>query len=133
MVLALIWPFALNTIQFSDPFVPESEADCPECVEAKHTWLVGLWVAFQNSMRFCTYLLGVLDYLSCGLVSNRPAYVDAFAGIETRMSFNVPKGLGTKYLVPKHLVSAAHKKYLLLNMSKDKLVNDADHINERNP
>eukprot|EP00747_Dinoflagellata_sp_TGD_P179255 gnl/TRDRNA2_/TRDRNA2_29780_c0_seq1.p1 gnl/TRDRNA2_/TRDRNA2_29780_c0~~gnl/TRDRNA2_/TRDRNA2_29780_c0_seq1.p1 ORF type:complete len:354 (-),score=29.28 gnl/TRDRNA2_/TRDRNA2_29780_c0_seq1:98-1159(-) len=46
LVMTLIWPFALNTIQFSDPFVPETEVVCPKCVEAQYPWLVGSWIFF---------------------------------------------------------------------------------------
>merc|ERR1719188_1365183 len=34
LVLALIFPFALNVIQFSDPFVPATEETCPDCIES---------------------------------------------------------------------------------------------------
>lgn len=47
LVLALIWPFALNTIQFSDPFVPQTAEECPDCVEATHKWLITWWVTLM--------------------------------------------------------------------------------------
>lgn len=52
LVLALIWPFALNTIQFSDPFVPGlvHEKNCPECLEAKYRWVVYVWVSLLGTI-----------------------------------------------------------------------------------
>mmetsp|Transcript_8401 Transcript_8401/g.18244 ORF Transcript_8401/g.18244 Transcript_8401/m.18244 type:complete len:390 (+) Transcript_8401:171-1340(+) len=43
---ALLLPFALNTLQFSDEFVPktENDADCNDCIEARHPWLGYVWV-----------------------------------------------------------------------------------------
>ncbi|CAK0833836.1 unnamed protein product [Prorocentrum cordatum] len=48
LVLALIWPFALSTIQFSDPFIPVVDSgDCPDgdCpIEEDFKILVHIWV-----------------------------------------------------------------------------------------
>jgi len=66
LVLALIWPFALNTIQFSDPFVPESVKDCPECIEADYTGLVALWVAFMGIILILPFW-GILMLIRCKL------------------------------------------------------------------
>lgn len=41
---ALLLPFALNTLQFSDEFVPQTEIDCPHCIQATRPWLVYIWV-----------------------------------------------------------------------------------------
>jgi len=45
---ALLLPFALNTLQFSDQFVPGLDCldrpDPDSCIEMKHPWLQTLWV-----------------------------------------------------------------------------------------
>lgn len=40
----LIFPFALNTLQFSEEFVPRTEIDCADCLEASQVWLGYIWV-----------------------------------------------------------------------------------------
>jgi len=38
-------PFAFNTLQFSDEFVPKTEAACDnDCFEARNPWIADLWV-----------------------------------------------------------------------------------------
>jgi len=66
LVLALIWPFALNTIQFSDPFVPQNPEECPDCIEAQYQWLVGLWVGFMGIILILPFW-GILMMIRCKL------------------------------------------------------------------
>lgn len=66
LVLTLIWPFALNTIQFSDPFVPVTEEVCPDCVEVEHQWLVGIWVLFLGLILILPFW-GILMMIRCKL------------------------------------------------------------------
>jgi len=44
VVDALLWPFALASLQFAQEFVPQAAEDCPTCVEAENPWMVWLWV-----------------------------------------------------------------------------------------
>jgi hypothetical protein len=66
LVLALIWPFALNTIQFSDPFVPQSKEECPHCLEARYPWLVVLWVGSMGVILILPFW-GILMLIRCKL------------------------------------------------------------------
>jgi len=66
LVLTLIWPFALNTIQFSDPFVPVTEEVCPDCVEVEHQWIVGIWVLFLGLILILPFW-GILMMIRCKL------------------------------------------------------------------
>lgn len=59
LVLALIWPFALNTIQFSDPFLPQDEEKCPDCIEVQHELLVHAWV-LMNAIILILPFWGIL-------------------------------------------------------------------------
>jgi len=64
LVLALIWPFALNTIQFSDPFVPQSADKCPDCIEAQYPWLIGAWVFLMGTILVLPFW-GILMFIRC--------------------------------------------------------------------
>mmetsp|Transcript_53696 Transcript_53696/g.148927 ORF Transcript_53696/g.148927 Transcript_53696/m.148927 type:complete len:422 (-) Transcript_53696:150-1415(-) len=66
LVLALIWPFGLNTIQFSDPFLPMTEAVCPDCVEAEHWGLVAFWVTLIAIVLILPFW-GILMLIRCKL------------------------------------------------------------------
>lgn len=68
LVLALIWPFALNTIQFSEAFVPglKSAHECPECIENIYEWLVGVWVALLGLILLLPFW-GILMLIRCKL------------------------------------------------------------------
>eukprot|EP00747_Dinoflagellata_sp_TGD_P165326 gnl/TRDRNA2_/TRDRNA2_186448_c0_seq1.p1 gnl/TRDRNA2_/TRDRNA2_186448_c0~~gnl/TRDRNA2_/TRDRNA2_186448_c0_seq1.p1 ORF type:complete len:357 (+),score=33.96 gnl/TRDRNA2_/TRDRNA2_186448_c0_seq1:206-1276(+) len=48
LVTALLWPFALSFIQFSDPFIPATQKACPDCIEVHYQWLVGIWIALMG-------------------------------------------------------------------------------------
>lgn len=44
LVDALLWNFALASLQFAEEFVPQKKGDCDYCIEASHPWLIKLWV-----------------------------------------------------------------------------------------
>lgn len=95
LVLALIWPFALNTIQFSDPFVPGDEGDCddsgPGCIEVEYRIIVHIWVALLAVILVLPFwgilclirvklkLDGWLEYSLAGLKKERRGIVKAMA------------------------------------------------------
>lgn len=61
LVTALLWPFGLASLQFSDEFIPQTEDVCGYCIEAKHPWLISVWV----------WLVGIILFLpmwSCTLL-----------------------------------------------------------------
>lgn len=66
LALALIWPFALNTIQFSDRFVPDNEIECPDCVQGEHPWLIGVWVMLVGTVLILPFW-GILMLIRCKL------------------------------------------------------------------
>eukprot|EP00928_Gymnodinium_smaydae_P003111 TRINITY_DN11113_c0_g3_i1.p1 TRINITY_DN11113_c0_g3~~TRINITY_DN11113_c0_g3_i1.p1 ORF type:complete len:487 (+),score=81.64 TRINITY_DN11113_c0_g3_i1:165-1463(+) len=67
LVLALIWPFSLNTIQFSDPFVPKAPELCEdECVEQDHPWLIYAWVGLMGLILILPFW-GILMLIRCKL------------------------------------------------------------------
>jgi len=66
LVLALIWPFALNTIQFSDPFIPKTEMECEDCVEVQHKWLVFIWMTLLGAILILPFW-GILMLIRCKL------------------------------------------------------------------
>lgn len=70
LALALIWPFALNTIQFSGPFVPglEPEKVCPDtdCLEATYPEFIGLWVGLTAVVLILPFW-GILMLIRCKL------------------------------------------------------------------
>lgn len=70
LVLALIWPFALNTIQFSDPFVPQTQEECDEaaseCIEVKYQWLIGVWMFLMGVILILPFW-GILMMIRCKL------------------------------------------------------------------
>lgn len=70
LVLALIFPFALNVIQFSDYFVPATPAECEECVEAKYQWLVTVWSCLIGVVLVLPFW-GILMLIRCKLKLDR--------------------------------------------------------------
>jgi hypothetical protein len=68
LVLSLIWPFGLNTFQFSDPFVPglADTGDCPECIEARRPWIIYAWVFFLTVVLVLPFW-GILMLIRCKL------------------------------------------------------------------
>lgn len=72
LVLALIFPFALNVIQFSDPFIPGiEEEDCPGgCIESHHTWLVTVWACLIGIVLILPFW-GILMLIRCKLKLDR--------------------------------------------------------------
>jgi len=70
LVLALIWPFALNVIQFSDSFIPRTAEECGECVEARHPWLVGMWIGLTGVILILPFW-GILMLIRCKLKLDR--------------------------------------------------------------
>merc|ERR1740117_2604821 len=61
LVTALLWPFGLASLQFSDEFIPQTEDVCGYCIEAKHPWLISVWVWLVDIILFlpmwsCTLL-----------------------------------------------------------------------------
>lgn len=80
LVLAVIWPFALNTIQFSGPFIPKTQDECPTCVEARNPWLVGVWV-FLIGVVLILPFWGILMLLRCKMKLER-WFEHALAGLK---------------------------------------------------
>lgn len=70
LVLALIWPFALATIQFSDPFMPRAEEDCEDCVEVRYYGLVVSWTALVGLILVLPFW-GILMCIRCKLKLDR--------------------------------------------------------------
>eukprot|EP00931_Biecheleriopsis_adriatica_P064477 TRINITY_DN3924_c0_g2_i1.p1 TRINITY_DN3924_c0_g2~~TRINITY_DN3924_c0_g2_i1.p1 ORF type:complete len:386 (-),score=51.86 TRINITY_DN3924_c0_g2_i1:56-1213(-) len=70
LVLALIWPFALNTIQFSDPFVPQTAEECDDCIEVRHEWLVLAWIILLGVILILPFW-GILMLIRCKLKLDR--------------------------------------------------------------
>eukprot|EP00931_Biecheleriopsis_adriatica_P064475 TRINITY_DN3924_c0_g1_i1.p1 TRINITY_DN3924_c0_g1~~TRINITY_DN3924_c0_g1_i1.p1 ORF type:complete len:389 (-),score=42.85 TRINITY_DN3924_c0_g1_i1:94-1260(-) len=70
LVLALIWPFALNTIQFSDPFVPHLAEDCEDCIEVEHTSLIVSWIVLLGGILILPFW-GILMLIRCKLKLDR--------------------------------------------------------------
>lgn len=70
LVLALIWPFALATIQFSDPFVPQTASECEFCIEVKFSGLVGVWVCLLATVLILPFW-GILMLIRCKLKLDR--------------------------------------------------------------
>ncbi|CAJ1438952.1 unnamed protein product [Effrenium voratum] len=70
LVLALVWPFGLNTIQFSDPFVPQTEMECEDCIEVQYTWLVGAWIMLLGMILILPFW-GILMLIRCKLKLDR--------------------------------------------------------------
>ncbi|CAE7215953.1 hypothetical protein AK812_SmicGene5658 [Symbiodinium microadriaticum] len=66
LVLALIWPFALNAIQFSDPFIPQTEFECEHCIEVKHKWIVFVWMTLLGAILVLPFW-GILMLIRCRL------------------------------------------------------------------
>lgn len=70
LVLCLIWPLALNTIQFSDPFVPGIEdndpAHCPDCIENAYAWIIEWWVYLLATVLTLPFW-GILMLIRCKL------------------------------------------------------------------
>lgn len=68
LVLALIWPFALNTIQFSDAFIPgqQPESECfeGECIETVHPPLLGAWIGLTAIILILPFW-GILMLIRC--------------------------------------------------------------------
>ena len=61
-----IWPFALNAIQFSDPFIPQTEFQCAHCIEVKHKWIVFLWMTLLGAILVLPFW-GILMLIRCRL------------------------------------------------------------------
>mmetsp|Transcript_89035 Transcript_89035/g.157705 ORF Transcript_89035/g.157705 Transcript_89035/m.157705 type:complete len:391 (-) Transcript_89035:106-1278(-) len=70
LVLALIWPFALATIQFSDPFVPQTASECEFCVEVRYTGFVAVWVSLMAIVLILPFW-GILMLIRCKLNLDR--------------------------------------------------------------
>eukprot|EP00930_Biecheleria_cincta_P019900 TRINITY_DN15083_c0_g1_i2.p1 TRINITY_DN15083_c0_g1~~TRINITY_DN15083_c0_g1_i2.p1 ORF type:complete len:384 (+),score=58.36 TRINITY_DN15083_c0_g1_i2:36-1187(+) len=70
LVLALIWPFALATIQFSDPFMPRAEQDCDDCVEVRYYGLVIVWTILVGLILVLPFW-GILMCIRCKLKLDR--------------------------------------------------------------
>lgn len=70
LVLALIWPFALATIQFSDPFMPRAVEDCDDCVEVRYYGLVVLWTILVGLILVLPFW-GILMCIRCKLKLDR--------------------------------------------------------------
>jgi len=70
LVLALIFPFALNVIQFSDPFVPNTPEECPDCIETEYAWLVIVWSGLIGIVLVMPFW-GILMLLRCKLQLDR--------------------------------------------------------------
>jgi len=66
LVLALIFPFALNVIQFSDPFVPTTAEACPDCIESEYKWLVWIWACLIGVVLVLPFW-GILMLIRCKL------------------------------------------------------------------
>jgi hypothetical protein len=72
LVMALIWPFALNTIQYSDAFVLKTEEEClngdyPDgCIEVEYPWLVGMWIGLIGLVLILPFW-GILMLIRCRL------------------------------------------------------------------
>mmetsp|Transcript_30356 Transcript_30356/g.56917 ORF Transcript_30356/g.56917 Transcript_30356/m.56917 type:complete len:360 (+) Transcript_30356:123-1202(+) len=66
LVLALIWPFALNAIQFSDPFIPQTEMECEDCIEVQHKSLVMIWMTLMGAILILPFW-GILMLIRCKL------------------------------------------------------------------
>mmetsp|Transcript_37507 Transcript_37507/g.86537 ORF Transcript_37507/g.86537 Transcript_37507/m.86537 type:complete len:446 (+) Transcript_37507:85-1422(+) len=63
LVLALIWPFALNVIQFSDPFVPDVES---KGIAGQHPALFVTWVSLIAIILVLPFW-GILMLIRCKL------------------------------------------------------------------
>jgi len=62
---ALLLPFALNTLQFSDQFVPGLDCkDADHCIEVQHPWLQTLWVYLVGIDLFVPFW-SILILLQC--------------------------------------------------------------------
>eukprot|EP00441_Pelagodinium_beii_P044043 CAMPEP_0197651374 /NCGR_PEP_ID=MMETSP1338-20131121/32240_1 /TAXON_ID=43686 ORGANISM="Pelagodinium beii, Strain RCC1491" /NCGR_SAMPLE_ID=MMETSP1338 /ASSEMBLY_ACC=CAM_ASM_000754 /LENGTH=363 /DNA_ID=CAMNT_0043225993 /DNA_START=48 /DNA_END=1139 /DNA_ORIENTATION=- len=66
LVMAIIWPFALNTIQFSDPFVPETGRQCQDCIEHDYKFLMMTWVLLIGVILILPFW-GILMLIRCKL------------------------------------------------------------------
>lgn len=70
LTLALIWPFALALIQFSDPFVPDTELECPECVQGQWPWIIGIWVGLMGVVLILPFW-GILMVIRCKIALDK--------------------------------------------------------------
>jgi hypothetical protein len=113
LVLALIWPLALNTIQFSDAFVPGlvHEKNCPECMEVEYRWTVYVWVGFLGGILILPFwgilmLIRVkmkldswLEYSLAGIHLERRHIIDEFnaSGSDNQQEGNVTNLVGAVF------------------------------------
>jgi len=50
IITTLLFTFGLATLQFSDPFVLKTEAECPDCLEVRNPWLCYVWITLVASV-----------------------------------------------------------------------------------
>mmetsp|Transcript_17366 Transcript_17366/g.40503 ORF Transcript_17366/g.40503 Transcript_17366/m.40503 type:complete len:315 (+) Transcript_17366:154-1098(+) len=66
LVLALIWPWGLSIIQYSDCFVPRREGKDSHDLETEHPWLIHVWVFLAGCILVLPFW-GILMLLHCKL------------------------------------------------------------------